>query len=104
MAESIPQIGTEIKQHRMTIQVSGHVQGVGYRYFVRKIAIGMPLSGFIRNDADGTVTVVAEGSEKVLSEFLETVSEGPAQAEVDDVEVTWSMAFGGFEGFSVKLW
>jgi len=104
MAESISQVGTETMHRRMTVQISGHVQGVGYRYFIRKAAIGMPLSGFIRNDADGTVTVVAEGSEKVLNEFLDTVSEGPAQAEVDDVEVTWSMAFGGFDGFSVKLW
>ena len=104
MTESISQIGTDTTPRRITAQISGEVQGVGYRYFVRKVAIGLPLSGFIRNDADGTVTVVAEGSEKVLKEFLETVGEGPAQAEVDDVEVTWSMAFGGFEGFSVKLW
>ena len=104
MAESISQISTDTTIRRMTVQVSGHVQGVGYRYFVRKVAIGLPLSGFIRNDADGTVTVGAEGLEKVLNEFLEALSEGPAQAEVDDVEVTWSMAFGGFDGFRVKLW
>lgn len=104
MAESIQQVGTEAKLLRMTAQVSGHVQGVGYRYYARKAAIGMPISGFIRNDSDGTVTIVAEGSEAVLNNFLETLREGPAQAEVDDVEVTWGMAFGGFEGFSVKLW
>ena len=50
------------------------------------------------------MTVVAEGTEKVLNNFLETLSVGPEEAEVDDVEVTWSMAFGGFEGFRVKLW
>ena len=104
MAESVQEVSEKIKHKRMTIQISGHVQGVGFRYFIRKIAVGMPLAGFVRNDADGTVTVVAEATEAVLNSFLASVSEGPDEADVEDVEVTWSMAFGGFEGFVVKLW
>jgi acylphosphatase len=104
MSESIDEVDEKIEHKRMTIQISGHVQGVGFRYFARKIAVGMPLAGFIRNDDDGTVTIVAEASEAVLNSFLNSVSVGPAESEVEDVEVNWSMAFGGFEGFSVKLW
>ena len=104
MAESIEEVDQKIELKRMTIQISGQVQGVGFRYFARKIAVGMPLDGFVRNDADGTVTIVVEASEAVLNGFLNAVSVGPAEAEVEDVEVTMSMAFGGFEGFSVKLW
>jgi acylphosphatase len=46
---------------RVVAVVSGHVQGVGYRYFVRGVAEAAGLSGSARNLPDGTVEVVLEG-------------------------------------------
>ena len=46
---------------RVVAVVSGHVQGVGYRYFVREIASAAGLAGSARNLPDGRVEVVAEG-------------------------------------------
>jgi acylphosphatase len=50
--------------------VSGRVQGVGYRYFARDQATRLELSGWVRNNPDGTVSVSAVGEEGLLQEFL----------------------------------
>ena len=86
------------------MSVLGQVQGVGFRFFVRKIAGGLSVAGWVCNESDGTVSIVAEGPVDDLNKLLDAVSKGPAAADVDDVEVTWTSAFGDFEGFRVKLW
>jgi acylphosphatase len=66
--------------------VRGRVQGVGYRYFVRRQAEAFGLTGFARNRADGTVEVVAEGTEAALADLEARLREGPAFSEVTAVE------------------
>ena len=57
--------------------VQGRVQGVGYRYFVLRHAEELGLAGYARNQADGTVEVVAEGADAALRKLEERLSEGP---------------------------
>ena len=66
--------------------VRGRVQGVGYRYFVLRQADALGVSGFARNLPDGAVEIVAEGGEAALADFEARLREGPAFAEVADVE------------------
>jgi len=66
--------------------VRGRVQGVGYRYFVLRQAEALGVSGFARNLPDGAVEIVAEGGEAALADFEARLREGPAFAEVADVE------------------
>ena len=66
--------------------VRGRVQGVGYRYFVLRQADALGVSGFARNLPDGAVEIVAEGGEAALADFEARLREGPAFAEVTDVE------------------
>ena len=66
--------------------VSGRVQGVGYRYFVLRVAERLGVTGFARNLPDGSVEVVAEGSEDVLGELAAELEQGPAFASVSGVE------------------
>lgn len=66
--------------------VRGRVQGVGYRYFVLRQAHALGLSGYARNQADGSVEVVAAGKETDLGELEARLREGPAFATVDEVE------------------
>jgi acylphosphatase len=66
--------------------VQGHVQGVGYRYFVLRQASELGVTGFARNRADGCVEVVAEGDERALVDLESRLREGPAFAEVTGVE------------------
>ncbi len=65
--------------------VSGRVQGVGFRWFVRQRARALDLRGFVRNCPDGTVEVVAEGSGRALSALEEQLRAGPRLAMVDRV-------------------
>jgi acylphosphatase len=73
---------------RMHVVVSGRVQGIGFRWFVRETAIELGLAGWVRNRPDGTVEVAADGDEAVVSRFRELLRKGPPHAmvvSVDDV-------------------
>ena len=79
--------------------VSGRVQGVGFRYFVQKEATRLALSGYAKNLADGSVEVLAIGSQ--LDELEGLLWRGPAWAEVRHVEARESEMVN-YEGFHIK--
>jgi acylphosphatase len=87
-------------QARITALVSGQVQGVGYRAFVRQQARDLGVTGYAENLADGRVEVVAEGHRADLDLLLVRMEVGPAHAAVADVHVEWGAA-GGLTGFHV---
>jgi acylphosphatase len=66
--------------------VQGRVQGVGYRYFVMREAQALGVTGFARNRSDGTVEVVAEGTDQALSDLEGRLRQGPAFAEVTGLD------------------
>ena len=68
-------------------RISGRVQGVGYRYFTRRIALRLGVRGWVRNLPDGSVEVHAEASADVLEEFRGELERGPAASEVAGVNV-----------------
>ena len=61
---------------RMVAVVSGHVQGVGYRWFVRELASAAGLAGSARNLPDGRVEVVAEGDDDAVRALIAAL-DGP---------------------------
>jgi acylphosphatase len=81
--------------------VAGRVQGVGYRYFVLRLAEALGVSGYARNRADGSVEVVAEGDDGVLADFESRLREGPSFAEVTNVERE-PIAERGVGGFDIR--
>ena len=88
---------------RMRASVNGAVQGVGYRYFAIRTARALGVSGFVRNERDGSVTVTAEGRRDVLDSLLGSLKEGPARGLVKEVNVDWTEATGEFSGFDVRF-
>jgi acylphosphatase len=80
---------------RLHALVRGHVQGVGYRATTQREARTLGLAGWVRNLADGTVEVEAEGDEATIETFLEYLNEGPLGAHVDAVSVELRPAQGG---------
>ena len=88
---------------RFVAEITGHVQGVGYRYFARAAARQLGVAGFVRNDPDGVVTVAAEGPRRALDALLARLGEGPPLAEVDDVDVHWETPTGRYKAFSVEV-
>ncbi len=87
---------------KLTATISGQVQGVRYRDFVQVSANQLGLVGHIRNNEDGTVTVVAEGLPDVLKEFVEYLHEGSLLAKVEGVAVEWGTASGDYDDFSIQ--
>jgi acylphosphatase len=65
--------------------VEGRVQGVGYREFVRRIALRHNLSGWVRNRANGTVETRASGAAPALDALVEAMRLGPPAASVRDL-------------------
>jgi len=66
--------------------VRGCVQGVGYRWFVQKHAVELGLSGYARNLDDGTVLVLATGSEEQLNRLAGFLHQGPVGSDVRGVD------------------
>ena len=87
---------------RLVATVRGRVQGVGFRAFTRRHARRLGLNGHVRNDPDGSVSVVAEGRGRVLGELLRALHDGPPAARVDGVTMDWSEAEGACGGFVVE--
>ena len=71
---------------RIHVVVRGRVQGVGFRWFVRELARGLDLAGWVKNRGDGGVEVVAEGSEVSVGLLMQRLREGPPGADVREVE------------------
>jgi acylphosphatase len=81
--------------------VSGIVQGVGFRYFVYHHAKEQNLKGYTRNLWDGTVEVIAEGSEEQIDILHELLKAGPRHARVDRCQITYSEYTDQYESFEV---
>jgi acylphosphatase len=75
---------------------------MSFRDSSRRKAQELNLSGWVRNEPDGTVVIVAEGEEKDLKELIEWCKNAPDYAKVDRVEVGWLEPTGHFDGFVVK--
>lgn len=83
-------------------RITGRVQGVGYRYFVKQIAGENSVSGWVKNLSDGSVLVMARGEEAVMETFLDHLKEGPSMAAVENVSVSKMPGLENFNGFRVK--
>ncbi len=82
--------------------VSGRVQGVGFRWFTVDAATREGLSGWVRNRADGSVEVTAEGESDAVARFEAALWRGPSRARVEDVQVTEGEPLGAVDGFSIR--
>ena len=84
---------------RIHLIVHGRVQGVGFRYFVTCEARALSLAGTVRNRADGTVEVEAEGDPAALAQLAAVVRRGPTGARVAHVEEGFSEGPPRHRGF-----
>jgi len=82
--------------------VHGEVQGVGYRYFVVEKAQALGLRGYVRNERNGDVEVLAQGPRPALERFLAQLQRGPSAAHVTEVKTTWDQPTEHFRGFHVR--
>jgi acylphosphatase len=74
------------------LQITGRVQGVGYRDWVIDEATALGLRGWVRNRRDGSVEVMASGPETAITALAEACWRGPRSARVVNVEIDRSVA------------
>ncbi|MBB2683171.1 acylphosphatase [Rhizobium sophoriradicis] len=68
------------------VRISGRVQGVGFRMWTRDEALRLGLTGWVRNEADGSVAALIAGPDNAISTIIERLRRGPAGAWVSGVE------------------
>ena len=82
--------------------VRGRVQGVGFRWFVEREAHILSVAGWVRNNHDGSVEVLAQGTSDQLSGLHSRLREGPRAASVDSVEVSDESPTQGLSSFRIE--
>jgi acylphosphatase len=82
--------------------VYGRVHGVGFRWFVEREAHLLKLAGWVRNNHDGTVEVLAMGRRDQLAGLRSRLHEGPRAARVDRVEDFDAEPVAGLTSFQVR--
>jgi acylphosphatase len=86
---------------QVTLVITGTVQGVGFRWYVLRVATGLGLCGEVRNRHGGAVVVQAEGPREALERLVELVRQGPPAAADVAVDARWSEGPARFAGFQV---
>ena len=85
------------------IFVSGAVQGIGYRYFVKVCADKRGIVGLVRNLANDKVEILAQGIESNLKNFLNEVCTKHTEAKIKSCEITWHEPREAFNDFRIEL-
>lgn len=86
----------------VTMQVTGLVQGVGFRWTTQMVAQELGITGTVKNNPDGSVSIVAQGEELPLEHFIKKIKASPSVAgHVDHVDLNTVSDAEKFTRFSV---
>ncbi len=91
----------EVRAH---LVIHGRVQGVFFRYTTRETAVALECTGWVKNNFDGTVETMFEGSEEKVKKAVEWCRRGPSGARVEKVDLEWKIPTGEFQGFEIRGW
>lgn len=86
----------------LNAKVFGRVQGVWFRGTTQKMAEQLGLTGWVRNEPDGTVQVLAEGPKPAVEKLVEWLHEGPIYAKVTEVKYRINQGLRRFHNFTIK--
>ena len=87
---------------RVHVYFSGHVQGVGYRRFVKRHATRIGLTGWVKNLPEGRVEAIIEGYVKDIDNLIRKSRRGSSLSQVNDIIVTIEPFTGEFSGFKIR--
>ncbi len=89
-------------EKRLVISVYGKVQMVGFRDYVFEIARTLKIKGYVKNEKNPSlVTIIAEGEEKVLNEFVNKIKKAKKPIIIEDIKIKEEKARGEFEYFEI---
>lgn len=86
---------------RAHLRISGRVQGVFFRATSRDKANSLDITGWVRNNPDGTVEAVVEGEKEKINEYIKWAHKGSSAARVDEVNVEWEDYQEEFDNYSI---
>ena len=86
---------------RMRLIIEGRVQGVWFRDSTRREAVGLGVTGWVRNRPDGTVEVLAEGQEGDVKKLTAWCRQGPSYAVVTRIHESEEPWKGEFDSFRI---
>jgi acylphosphatase len=86
----------------VSILIKGRVQGVGFRYFVRKLAEKYNIKGYVMNLPEGSVYIEAEGEELSVNDFIAACRTGPSYAAINEITVN-QIPFSAYQWFEVRF-
>ncbi|MBU8932772.1 MAG: acylphosphatase [candidate division Zixibacteria bacterium] len=84
------------------LRIEGFVQGVGYRYFCLVHARNLDLTGWVKNNPDGSVLALVEGDRSRVESLIVELKIGPSSAVVKDISIKWLDLTGQYSDFKVK--
>lgn len=87
---------------RLSVMLAGDVQGVGFRYFVKRIANSLNVFGWVRNLPDGRVEIVAEGKKEDVDKFIEFCKKGNVHAKIEEITLNQEEFKGEFDSFQIR--
>jgi acylphosphatase len=91
-----------VSDERLTARITGRVQGVGFRWWVRRHAEALGLTGWVMNAPDErSVELIAEGPTAALDEMERLLRQGPSGAVVESVEAGRGAASGEYDRFGI---
>lgn len=89
---------------KVTIQVHGFVQGVGFRYMTKRLADSIGVYGIVRNLNNGDVFIEVCGEDAKVTKFIEEVKKGPSpSAMVESIAVREDLTLVDYTTFEVKM-
>ncbi len=84
------------------IKVYGRVQGVGYRYFIKQKAEEIGIKGWVKNKADGSVEILAQGEPEKIENFINYCERGTSYSSVEHVN-TQEVPLSENNSFKIKI-
>lgn len=90
-----------MNRQRLQVFYSGRVQGVGFRYTAKRLALGFEMTGFVRNLPDGRVELVIEGDRAELEGFRAALPDSGLGHFIKSEEAHWNAAKNEFRGFEI---
>ena len=92
----------EKNMKRVKLNIIGDVQGVFFRHFAKKEADSLGLTGWCRNESDGSVFAVVEGKHGNVNRFIRWAKEGSELASVENIEITEEKYTGLEKEFEIR--
>ena len=89
---------------KVEIRIFGRVQGVSFRYFTRKKAVELGITGYVMNMPDGSVKTVAFGEEENLDNFITELKKGPPAAKVIKLKISEIVSAKPSKEFKIKFY